>query len=363
MTEAEIRSRPFSLTRADYSAYYLSTYLRAFRTFPQAIWMWLVVAAPYTVLTFGELKAGHYVKAALVLAGIVIVWFAVIPGLGLLTLLGTLSRTHNAYLGRAAIVSPAKFTIEGQGFVDYRSWAQFREVVFTGRLIYLTMTGGVGMIVPNAAFATKSERDAFVAACRSHIAGSRHRQATAFDAPLPVSPLQEGAVETAPFKLGFGEFSLLMAFALLRSFTRPAMGIVAAGLLGFALWSQRVRLGAGDFSGLLILFAGAGLWLALFIPFMILLNWGLVRNKPFIRNPRRLAISPDNIRVHGEGFDFSTSWPSVRNVGRRFGSIQFWTGPAAAITVPLSTFPSAESAKAFQDQATAWWNAARKTST
>jgi len=249
MTEAEIRSQPFSLTEADYMAYYVSSYIRTFTTFPAAIWMWLVVVAPYVILTFGAFIGGHYISAALTLVGLVVVWFALIPGLGLLTLLGTLTRTKIAYLSRVAIVSPANFTLEGEGFADHRTWAQFRKVIVTGRLIYLMMTSGTGMIVTQAAFATNSEREAFIAACRRHIAGSRHVQASAFDAPLPVSPLQEGAVETAPFRLGFAQVSVLMAFALLRSFTRPAMGLVAAGLLGFALWSQRVSLAAGDFFG------------------------------------------------------------------------------------------------------------------
>ena len=360
MTEAGIHSQPFSLTKADYTEYYMAIYFRAFTTLPTAIWMWLVVVVPLPALTFGELKAAHYFFAALIVLSAMLVWFVVIPTLGMFSLLGTLSRAHNAYLERIAIVSQANFTIEGQGFADHRSWAQFRKVIVTGRLVFLSLTSGMGMIVPNSAFVTQSERDAFVAACRRLITGSRNRQANVFDAPMPMISLHEGGLETPPFTLGFPLFSKFMFLSLLRAFTRPAMGLIGAGLLGFSLWSHRANLALGDFSSLLITLGEAGAWLLIFIPLMIILNWILVRGRPLIRNPRRVAISPDHIRVYGDGFDITTDWFSVRRVDRRFSAIQFWTGPATSIAVPLSAFPSSDVAKAFQHQATAWWTAVRK---
>lgn len=360
MTEADIRSQSFSLTKADYIAYYVSTYFRAYTTFPMAIWMWLVVLASWSALIIGELIDAHYIAAALIALGVAFGWFAVIPALGLLNFLRTLSRTHNAYLGRVAIVSQANFTVEGQGFRDHRSWSQFRKVIVTGRFVLLSLSSSTGIIIPNTAFATRSERDAFVATCRRYVAGSSHREAGVFDPPIPPQPLPEGGLETQPFKLGFLLFSALMLLPILRAFTRPTTGLIAAGGLAFAVWSNRVSVALGDFSSLLITFAGAGLWLLFFVPFIITLNWLLVRGKPMIRNPRRVTISPDNIRVHGDGFDITTNWLSVRRVNRRFGAIQFWTTPAASIAIPISAFPSSEAAQTFQHQAAAWCKSARK---
>src|SRR6185437_6511419 len=144
MTEAEIHSRPYALTKADYIAYYLSTYLRGFVTFPAAVFMWLAA------FLFGGLQA-----------------------LGAASLLGNLSKVENAYKPRKAIVSGASFTIEGHGFADRRAWSQFRKIIVTRRLIYLSTGAGTAMVVAKSAFATRVECGAFVTACRRHIAGAR----------------------------------------------------------------------------------------------------------------------------------------------------------------------------------------------
>ncbi len=360
MTETEIRSQPYRLTKADYIDYYICGYWRAFIALPSALWMWLIILVPGATLVAINLKDGHPGRALLIVAGLAAFWFVIIPAVGILTMLGNLSRSTNAYIPRTAIISGAGFALESTGFTNRQIWSQFRGVRITRRLVYLVMAVGTGIIIPKSAFADAAERDTFVAACRRHIRSSRDPQAQVFDTPMLATPLP-GSLETPPHRLGFGLFAALYMLSLVRTFTRPIMGLIVLALAGLTAWVHRAQMAAGDFSSLLALAGGALLWLALFLPAMTLLNWLAVRKKPIIRQPRRTAISAEQIRTYGEAFDVAVTWTAIRRIDRRFGAIQFWTGRAAAIAVPLSAFPSREAAQAFQDQATAYWRAASLT--
>src|SRR6185437_426546 len=78
MTEAEIHSRPYALTKADYIAYYLSTYLRGFVTFPAAVFMWLAAFGPGAAWVLITLEQGHHVRALLIALGVAAVWLGVL---------------------------------------------------------------------------------------------------------------------------------------------------------------------------------------------------------------------------------------------------------------------------------------------
>jgi hypothetical protein len=359
MTETDIRSRPFSLTWADYVAYCWSTYLRQFVIFPRAIFMWLIAVGTWVPLAFSDVVHGHYLGALLIGLGVVAVWCGIVPLMGLWAMRRALARTHTAYLSRIAIVSGPGFTLEGQSYADRRTWAQFRRVIVTKRLIVLSLTAGGGMVVPRAAFDTPVACDIFIAACRRHINGSRHRQAQVFDTPMVSEPLK-GSLEMPPYRLGFGLFFMLSTLGLVRTFTRPTTVLmIMAGMIGFPGWTAREAIAKGDLSALwpsVIAFASV---MILFPPTIAVVSWCLVRNKPIMRHPRRLSISPDQIRLYGEGFDISTNWHAIRRIDRRFGAVQFWTGPAGSIPAPLSAFASGEDAEAFQRQAMDWWQAAR----
>ena len=361
MTETDIRSQPFSLSRADYTAYYFSSYYRAYLTFPMGPVSGLVVILIVAGLTFGDFTQHHYVKGVLTVLAAIALWMGVIPAIGLATMLRTLSRTPNAYVSRTAIASGPDFTLEGPGFSNRQAWRQFRRAIVSRRMIYLILTTGAAMIVRKSAFATSAECDAFIAACRRHIEDSRDPLAQVFEAPTNATP-HPGGIETPPHRIDFGLFMMLTVFAFARGLARPFTGIVAVGLIGFVAWSNRGHLAAGDYSSLVSVGIGIVVWVALFIPGMSLMSWRKVRNTPIIRHPRRLEITPEQIRVHGEGFDVAVNWPAVRKINRRFGAIQFWTSQTGSFAVPLSAFASTADATAFQDQASAWWRAARPAS-
>ncbi len=359
MTETDIRSQTFTLTRADYTAYYWSAYFGLFTTLPRAILIWLIAVVAWLPFVFNSLMAGHYATAGLIALGVAVAWCAVLPGLGILTYRRALARMHNAYRPRIAIVSGRNVTIEGPGFADHRTWAQFRRVTQTKRLIFLSMTAGAAMIVPRSAFATAAQGDAFIAECRRNIAGSRHRQAKVFDTPLPATPLP-GGLETPPYHLEFALYFKLMTYGLYRTYTRPlTLVTMAAAFLAFPVWGDRAAIASGHFDVLWPSIAGFGGFVAFFPPGMAVLNWLRSRKKPEIGNARRVGVTPDQVRMYGDGFDISTSWQGIRRIDRRFGALHFWTAPVASIAVPLSAFASPEDAQAFQDQATAWWHTAR----
>ena len=356
MTDAEIRSKPFSLRKADYAAFYLSTYFRGFVAFPKALVIWLVAFAAAAAVAFGDLARGQYLQAILILLAVVAVWFGVIPALGLASMMRTLSRTRHSYLPRVAIVSDAMLAIEGDGFADRRAWSQFKRLRVTSGCLYLMVTSGSAMIVPASAFAGPAERDLFIAACRRHITGSADHHAQVFETPMVSAPLQ-GEQEAPPHRLGFRVWAALYLFALIRGLLRPTVWLIAAGIAGFTAWTHRDRIAAGDLSSLILAAGAMGVWLLIFLPLMTFLAWRTARTKPALRSERRLSISPAQVRVHGEGFDIALGWPVIRRIDRRFGAIQFWTGEAASLALPLSAFASPDAAQAFQNQAIAWWQA------
>jgi hypothetical protein len=275
-------------------------------------------------------------------------------------MLRTLSKTANAYLPRTATVSVPTLVVEGHGFTNRQAWSGFRRVFPTKRLILLILTTGQAMIVPRSAFVSSADCDAFVTACRQHINGSRDRQARVFDAPMEAAPMPD-SVESPSYRLGFGLFFMLSLLALFRAIVRPTTLIgLAAGMIGFPAWLQREQLANGDFSVLRHAAITITSFFTLFPPVMALVNWMLVRKKPAMREPRRLAIAPDQLRLYSPGSDVTLDWPSIRRIDRRFGAIQFWVNWASSVAIPLSAFASPEDAQSFQDQATAWWQAASK---
>ncbi len=357
MSEAEIRSQPYSLSRADYVHYYLSTYFRTFITLPWGPVSALMPIAVATLLAYDALSGGHYTTAALTGLAFVALWVVIIPGVGLMTMLRNLARTQNSYITRTAVAGGPDFRLESPGFTNRQAWSQFRRVRTTRRSIYLVLANRTTMIVQKSAFASPAECEAFIATCRRQIAGSRDRHARVFDAPMVLAPLPDSQ-ETPPHRIGFRLFAVLYLLAILRIFTRPTTLIgLLAGFVGVPAWINRARIAAGDWS---LLWPSLGAVVIFYIampPLLLVFSWLTSRNKPVLRNPRRLAITPEQVRLYGEGFDVSVAWPSIRRINRRFGALQFWTGPASAFAVPLSAFPSRDAAQAFQDQATAYWRA------
>ncbi len=351
MTDTDIRSQPFSLSQADYIAYYKATYFRTFGILPWGPTNWLFLVAMPGYAAYTTLMDGAQIIGAVILLITLLLWTVAMPALGAAATRYSFAHTPFARTSMIASASNAAFTLEGPDICVRRRWRGMRGATVMGDLICLT--DAAATLVPRSAFATPEAFDAFTEACKRHITDAR-----ADAEPVPdfaATTPRPGALASLPYTLGKRPSAVQALTLFLEGLRNPSVWLaLGLGTLGTA--AALYMEGVASFGAALALAVPS---ILVFAGLMTVCAWQGIRQRPSSRAMRRLTIDEHRLRSEDEGVDFAIAWPLVRHIDRRFGVLRFRLTPSRALFVPLSAFPSRDAAKAFHDQALAWWQAAK----
>ncbi len=348
-----IRTNSFSLSMADYMAFGLLGYTRAFFTWPYAPALWLfAVICPATI---GLAAAhGHMWRGVTTALPFAALWLVFIPLLSQWRIWRTTKIMRSLNGPRTVEADANHFTMTGLDFEVRQDWSGFSKVWQTRTMYCLVLRGsGCAYLVRKDAFDAPQGAIRFFDQARQFIKANTKRQIQVFGVPPP-SPAEMAAGQPRPFRLTFSLFALYYLAIYVRSVTRPmTMLFFAILFFGLPAWYRHDELTAGHWQTILLQSVIQMVAFLTLFPFLMVgIAWLISQRNPAARGDRRIVQSDKGIRAFGDRFDVTLRWETLRAVSRHFGAIFYWSGPVSAMILPVSAFNSPTDAQAFFREAT-----------
>lgn len=363
MADNEFITKPYHLAVRDHVTYAADIYYKGLISLPGIICYPLSAIFVAGLVTAPAIMKGDFAATVLLAAGFIAIWLIVIPGISLWQIWKSIKGSPATTGFRTLQADDKGVHVRGEEFETHLTWQSFKKVVETKSYVAL-MRSNEAHIVPNSAFYTPADAKLFAEHARSHLANTKNSQTAAFydDQPVIHKPSHPDAksLQSPSFIIDLRTFASLVFrinFHLLyNTIAATCLFIIWIAVFG---WLYRYDLMDGYWNDA-IRSASIPAIIYLLLPVMsILLGWRKTHNSPLVKNDRYVAISPDAIHTTGYGYDVRFAWRDLKRM-ERFGSVTlFYTLPRGAIPLPDSAFPDKSAAKAFYDQALAYFNAAK----